>query len=88
MTERADDNGPFKEFTFGSWLRDGLDEMYCQSYGQRFRIDASGFQRHMRNSAREQLLAVRSIIDDFIERIDEAQAEADAGGAQADANQA
>ena len=86
MTERADDNGPFKEFTFGSWLRDGLDEMYCQTYGQRLRIETSRFESHMRNSAREQLLAVRSVIDGFIERIDEADAEA--SQASAESNQA
>lgn len=86
MTARADDNGPFKEFTFGSWLRDGLDEMYCQTYGQRLRIETSRFESHMRNSAREQLLAVRSLLDGFIERIDEADAKA--SQANTESNQA
>jgi hypothetical protein len=82
MTTRADDNGPFKEFTLGGWMREGLDGMCGQVYGRRVCSDMSRFESHMRNSAKEQLLAVRSLIDGFIERIDEAEAEADQTEAQ------
>jgi hypothetical protein len=86
MTARADDNGPFKEFRLGGWMREGLDGMCGQAYGKRVRINTSGFESHMRNSAKEQLLAVRSLIDGFIERID--QAEAKASQATTEAKQA
>ncbi len=63
-------------FVFEDWLRDGLKgmrhefeaRMKCESPRQRF--DASEFKQHMRNARREHLLAVRSLIDSAIERLD------------------
>ena len=67
-------------------MRESLDGMCGQAYSKRVCISTSGFESHMRNSAKEQLLAVRSLIDDFIERID--QAEAKASQATAEVKQA
>ena len=74
MTTRADDNGPFKEFTLCGWLRDGVDGMCGDFYYNKVRVDTSGFESHMRTSVKEQLLAARSLIDGMLERIDEAEA--------------
>ncbi len=38
-------------------------------------VDASEFETHMRNAAKEQLLAMRSLVDSFIEVIDEEEGE-------------
>lgn len=68
---KADDNGPFKEFTFESWLREGVEG--CQAKMKRdFKtVNLADVQRHLRNAQKEQLLAVRSVIDKAIERLEE-----------------
>ena len=72
-TKRADDNGPAKEFVFGDWLFEQMEDvcgrMKCE------RIDTTEFENHMRNAAKEQLLAVRSIVDGVIQVIEEKKTE-------------
>ena len=71
MTTKADDNGPFKEFTFEDWLRDGFEGMCSRMNCKPVNLDTAEFEAHMRNSAREQLLAMRNLVDKFIDYIDE-----------------
>ena len=81
MTTKADDNGPFKEFTFEDWFREGMQGFCGQIKFKKGRVNTSEFESHMRNAAREQLLAVRSLVDSFIEIFDEGEgAETEASG--------
>ncbi len=75
MTTKADDNGPFKEFTFEDWFREGMEGFCGQMRFKKGCVDASEFETHMRNAAKEQLLAMRSLVDSFIEVIDEEEGE-------------
>lgn len=70
-TKRADDNGPFKEFNFGSWVFEQMEDVCGQMKCGKGRVAATEFETHMRNAAKEQLLAMRSVVDSFIEIIDE-----------------
>ncbi len=71
MANRADDNGPFKEFRFDEWLRGGFEGM-CGPHVKfkKVHLDTSEFETHMRNAAKEQLLAVRSLVDSFIDMVE------------------
>lgn len=66
---------PVEPFEFEEWLRDGLKgfrakvESCAQRQGQR-QFDTSKFRQHMRNARKEQLLAVRSLIDSVVEWLD------------------
>lgn len=66
---------PVEPFEFEEWLRDGLKgfrakvESCAQRQGQR-QFDTSEFRQHMRNARKEQLLAVRSLIDSVVEWLD------------------
>lgn len=64
----ADKNGPFKEFTLEGWFEDNFKESWSQF--QTFNAGMNDFQYHLRNSQKEQLLAMRSLIDRAIEQID------------------
>ena len=70
MTTKADDNGPFKEFAFEDWLREGFDGMCGRMKSKRAKLDTSEFESHMRNAAKEQLMAMRSLVDTFIDMVD------------------
>lgn len=63
------DNGPVREFDFEEWLRDGLEGMRRKLKHQKREFDTSEFRAHMRNARREQLLALRSLIDSGLEFI-------------------
>lgn len=67
---RAGESAPAKEFTIEGWLRDGLDGIRSKVENRTGRFDTSSFRTHMRNARREQLLAVRSLIDSAIERLE------------------
>ena len=71
MATKADDNGPFKEFDFEEWLREGVDGMRSRFKSKRTHFDTSGFETHMRNACKEQLLAMRSLVDSFIDIVEE-----------------
>ena len=70
MPKRADENGPFKEFRIDEWLRDEFVGK-CEEMGfKKTRLDTSEFESHMRKAAKEQLLAVRSLVDSFIDVVE------------------
>lgn len=75
-TKRADDNGPFKEFEFGDWLFEQMEDFCGRMKCGKSRVDTTEFETHMRQAAKEQLLAMRSLVDGFIEIIDEKAKEA------------
>ena len=60
---KADQEGPFKEFVFEEWLRDGLEGICGGMKRRRERFDTSEFFTHMRNAQKEKLLAFRSLLD-------------------------
>jgi len=68
---KADENGPFKEFSFEAWLREGMQgcRRKVEQDGQKFNFNE--VKRHLRQAQKEQLLAVRSVIDKVIERLDD-----------------
>jgi hypothetical protein len=63
------DNGPVREFDFEEWLRDGVAGMRRKLKRQKREFNTSEFRTHMRNARREQLLALRSLIDSGLEFI-------------------
>jgi hypothetical protein len=70
MATRADDNGPVKEFVFEDWLCEGFEGFCNRVKSKRVRLDTSKFKTHMRNARKEKLLAMRSLVDSFIEVVD------------------
>lgn len=70
MATKADENGPFKEFSFDEWLREGFEGMRNQMKFKRTKIDTTEFETHMRNSVKEQLLAMRSLVDSVIDVVE------------------
>ena len=67
---KADENGPFKEFVLEDWLREGFEGICNQMKSKRVKVNTSEFEAHMRSAAKEQLMAVRSLVDSFIEVVD------------------
>ena len=70
MANKADDNGPFKEFVFEDWLKEGFKGMRNEFKCREVKFDTSGFETHMHNAVKEQMLAMRSLVDIFINMID------------------
>ncbi|MBI1877214.1 MAG: hypothetical protein HYR94_03095 [Chloroflexi bacterium] len=75
MVENKYNHEPVEEFVFEDWLRDGMkgmrDKIESSMTGaSRRRFDASEFREHMRNARKEQLLAIRSLLDSAIDWID------------------
>ena len=74
MTTKKYDHEPVEEFVFEEWVREGVKgfrqkvESHIPSEGKKF--DTSEFRQHMRNARKEQLLAVRSLLDSAITWID------------------
>ena len=70
-------NGPVQEFDFEAWLRDGLKGL-CRKVEPRTtkRLDVSAFRTHMRNARKEQLLAIRSLIDSGMELLEKKEKQA------------
>jgi hypothetical protein len=72
-------NGPVEEFILGDWLKEGAEgmrgkmeekrERMEKRFQKRTRIDTSEFRAHMRQARKEQLLAIRSLVDSALECI-------------------
>ena len=71
MTTKVDNNGPFKEFIFEDWLREGMEGMCNRMKIKKGKFNISDFETHMRNARKEQLLAMRSLVDSFITLVDD-----------------
>lgn len=71
MATKADDNGPFKEFDFEEWLREGVEGVRGRFKSKKTHFDTSGFETHMRNACKEHLMAMRSLVDSFIDIVEE-----------------
>lgn len=75
MTQKTYDHEPVEAFEFEEWLRDGIKGMREKFEGRmsskRRAFDASEFRQHMRNARKEQLLAVRSLLDSAINWLDQ-----------------
>lgn len=67
---RADQDGPFKAFDFEEWLRDGVEGVRSEFKRTKQNFDISSFRIHIRNAQKEQLLALRSLIDKAIEALE------------------
>ncbi|MDM8519365.1 hypothetical protein QUF64_04905 [Anaerolineales bacterium HSG6] len=62
-------------FHFDDWIREGMSgfkTVFDETWEKRdqAKVDMSDFKHHVRNIQREQLLAVRSIIDTALDFID------------------
>ena len=75
---RADAAGPFKEFVLTEWLRDGVEGTCDRVKYSREQFEPANFRRHLRNAQKEQLLAMRSMIDGALKRLEETDEEAEA----------
>ena len=71
MTRRADDNGPFKEFSFEEWFCGGWHEFREEMRHNRGFVRKESFRKHMRTAIKEQLMAVRDVIDGIIDELDQ-----------------
>ena len=69
-TKKADESGPFKEFVFEEWLRDGIEGVCGKMKDKKEHFDPSNFRKHIRNAQKEQLFAIRSLIDNAIEYLE------------------
>ncbi len=70
MADKTTDNGPFKAFVFEDWLKEGIDGVSDRLREKKNTIDTSEFETHMRNAAKEQLFAMRSLMDSLIKYVD------------------
>ena len=75
---RADAAGPFKEFVLTEWLRDGFEDACNRAKYRREQFEPANFRRHLRNAQKEQLLAMRSMIDGALKHLEETEEEAEA----------
>ena len=75
---RADAGGPFKEFVLTEWLRDCIEESCHKMKQGKEQLEPANVRRHIRNAQKEQLLAMRDMIDNALERLEEIKEEADA----------
>jgi hypothetical protein len=74
MVNKTYKHEPVEEFVFEDWLRDGFRGVRSK-FEQRIKsedlsFDTSEFRQHMRNAGKEQLLAVRSLLDSAIDWLD------------------
>ncbi|MCB0208330.1 MAG: hypothetical protein KDJ52_03310 [Anaerolineae bacterium] len=67
---KADQGGPFKEFVFLDWLKEGIEGIYEEAKDAKEQFEPENVRRHLRNASKEQLLAVRAVIDNAIDFID------------------
>ena len=74
MTNKKYDHEPVEEFVFEDWLRDGIkgfrQKVESRMPGEGKSFDTSEFRQHIRNAQKEQLMAVRSLLDSAINWID------------------
>lgn len=75
MADKTTDNGPFKEFVFEDWIKEGIDGIRDQARCKKDSFDTSEFEKHMRNAAKEQLFAMRSLVDSLIKCVDKDKSE-------------
>lgn len=75
---RADAGGPFKEFVLTEWLRDCIEESCSKMRQGKEQLEPANVRRHIRNAQKEQLLAMRDMIDNALERLEEIKEEAGA----------
>jgi hypothetical protein len=75
MKKRPTDNGPFKEFDFGDWFFGDWEP--CEEQMRHHNAHSQNFRNHMRNAIKEQLMAVREVIDGVIEELDTKNSEPD-----------
>jgi hypothetical protein len=75
MAQKTYNHEPVEAFDFEDWLRDGIkgvrDKFENRMSSKRKVFDASEFRQHMRNARKEQLLAVRSLLDSAINWLDQ-----------------
>ncbi|MCB0192454.1 MAG: hypothetical protein KDJ65_10970 [Anaerolineae bacterium] len=71
---KADQGGPFREFIFTDWLKEGIEGICEEAKDAKEQFEVENIRRHLRNASKEQLLAVRSIIDNAIDFIDKQEA--------------
>lgn len=67
---KADQGGPFKEFIFQDWVRENIEELCEEVETAKKQFEPDKVRQHLRNASREQLLAMRTVIDSAIEYID------------------
>ena len=70
---RADAGGPFKEFVLTDWVREGIEEMCHKIKWSREQLELENFRKHVRNTQKERLIAMRNMIDTAIERLEKAE---------------
>lgn len=68
---KAEQEGPVREFVFDEWLREGIEGMVNKTSKVKPAFDFGEFYHHIRNAQKEQLLALRSLLDKAIERLEE-----------------
>lgn len=71
MAHRAHENGPFKEFDFADWFCDQMKNPTCEFDFKFARDEGKKFRRHMRNTAKEQMVALRDMLDSMIKKMEE-----------------
>ncbi|HXV42367.1 MAG TPA: hypothetical protein VEC96_04855 [Anaerolineae bacterium] len=74
MVNKRYNHEPVEEFVFEDWLRDGV-KGFREKVEKRMKVegvdfDTSEFRMRMRNASKEQLLAVRSLLDNAIDWLD------------------
>ena len=72
---RADAGGPFKEFVLTEWLRDGIEATCNRMKHSKEQFEPANFRRHLRNAQKEQLLAMRSMLDNALEHLEKTEAQ-------------
>lgn len=75
---RADAGGPFKEFVFAEWLKDNIEACCHRMKEGKEQLEPANVRRHIRNAQKEQLLAMRDMIDHALARLEEVKEEAGA----------
>ena len=74
MANKKYEHEPVEEFVFEDWLRDGIkgvrSKIEHRVKGEGLGIDTSEFRQHMRAASKEQLLAMRSLLDSAIDWLD------------------
>jgi hypothetical protein len=74
MTNRKYEHEPVEEFVFEDWLRDRIkgvrSKVEHRMKGEGMDFDTSEFRMHMRMAGKEQLLAMRSLLDNAIDWLD------------------
>ena len=73
---RADAGGPFKEFVFTEWLKDNVEACCHKMKEGKEQLEPANVRRHIRNAQKEQLLAMRDMIDHALARLEEVREEA------------